>query len=104
MAIRGELDKLRFLRELDAHRIDCRACRMPCKRRLAGRGRTARDQPGLGSPRRRQEVPGAAGDGGRVPVEVIDELAQMFDQAISGTRNKLDELLAARAKASRSAD
>jgi hypothetical protein len=37
-------------------------------------------------------------------VEVLDELLQMFDQAISGTENrarrKLDELLAARAKAS----
>jgi hypothetical protein len=44
MAIRGELDKLRFLRGLDAYRIDLSCLPDARRRRLAGVGRRATNQ------------------------------------------------------------
>ncbi|KOX11916.1 hypothetical protein ADK67_48195 [Saccharothrix sp. NRRL B-16348] len=100
MAIRAELDKLRFLRELDAHALDLSV--LPDARRwlLAGIGRRSTNQA-----LQRREVdrryPILVATLAECAVEVLDEVVQMFDQALSGTENRarrrLDELLAARA-------
>jgi hypothetical protein len=104
MAIRGELDKLRFLHGLDAHRIDLSCLPDALRhRRLAGVGRRAPNQ-ALARRDDDKKFPVLLATLAECAVEVLDELVQMFDQAISGTENrarrKLDELLAARAKAS----
>ncbi len=103
MAIRGELDKLRFLRGLDAHRIDLSCLPDARRRRLAGVGRRATNQ-ALARRDEAKKFPVLLATVSECAIEVLDEVVQMFDQAISGTENrarrKLDELLAARAKAS----
>jgi len=103
MAIRGELDKLRFLRGLDAHRLDLSALPDARRRRLAGVGRRATGQ-ALARRDEEKRFPVLLATVAECAVEVLDEIVQMFDQAISGTesraRRKLDELLAARAKTS----
>jgi hypothetical protein len=100
MAIRGELDKLRFLRGLDAHRLDLSALPDARRRRLAGVGRRATGQ-ALARREPEKRFPVLLATVAECAVEVLDEIVQMFDQAISGTesraRRKLDDLLAARA-------
>lgn len=103
MAIRAELDKLRFLRELDAHRLDLSMLPAARRRLLAGIGRRSRNQ----ALARREETtryPVLLATIAECAVEVLDEIVGMFDQAISGTesraRRKLDELLAVRARSS----
>ncbi|SDG69828.1 Transposase and inactivated derivatives, TnpA family [Lentzea fradiae] len=103
MAIRGELDKLRYLRGLDAHRLDLSGLPEARRRRLAGVGRRASNQ-ALARRGEDTRFPVLLATVAECSVEVLDELVQMFDQAVSGTegraRRKLDELLVARAKAS----
>ncbi len=94
MAIRAELDKLRFLRELDAHQLDMSMLPAARRRRLAGIGRRSRNQ----ALARRDETtryPVLLATIAECAVEVLDEVVGMFDQAISGVesraRRKLDE-------------
>jgi hypothetical protein len=67
-------------------------------RRLAGVGRRA-TRPALARREDDKKLPMLLATVAECAVEVIDELVQMFDQAISGTedraRRKLNELLAA---------
>lgn len=103
MAIRAELDKLRYLRGLDAHRLDLSMLPAARRRRLAGIGRRSTNQ----AMARRDEVrryPVLLATIAECAVEILDEVVGMFDQAVSGTENRarrrLDELLAARARSS----
>lgn len=103
MAIRAELDKLRFLRDVDAHQLDLSMLPDVRRRRLAGIGRRATNQ-ALARREPDKRYPVLLATVAECAVEVLDELVQMFDQALSNTENrarrKLDELLAQRAKAS----
>ncbi|MEV5543700.1 Tn3 family transposase [Saccharopolyspora shandongensis] len=103
MSIRAELDKLRYLRDLDAHALDLSMLPGARRRRLAGIGRRATNQ-ALARRDVDKRYPVLLATLAECAVEVLDEVVQMFDQAISGTENgarrKLDELLAQRARAS----
>ncbi|WP_190816460.1 DUF4158 domain-containing protein [Saccharopolyspora pogona] len=103
LSIRAELDKLRYLRDLDAHALDLSTLPGARRRRLAGIGRRATNQ-ALARRDVDKRYPVLLATLAECAVEVLDEVVQMFDQAISGTENrarrKLDELLAQRARAS----
>ncbi|MFD0488547.1 transposase [Saccharopolyspora spinosporotrichia] len=96
MSIRAELDKLRYLRDLDAHALDLSTLPGARRRRPAGIGRRATNQ-ALARREVDKRYPVLLATLAECAVEVLDEVVQMFDQAISGTENrarrKLDELL-----------
>ncbi len=102
MAIRGELDKLRYLRGIDAHRLDLSSLPDARRRRLAGVGRRATNQ-ALARREADKRYPVLLATAAECAVEVLDELVAMFDQALSNLENrarrKLDEQLAQRARA-----
>ena len=99
-AVKGELEKLAYLRGLDADRWTCR---------YAG---GAAAVPGRGGPPADAAAPGAAEPARRYPilltlitqsaVDVLDESLLLFDQALSGresaARARLTEVLAERAR------
>lgn len=103
MAIRGELDKLRYLRGIDAHALDLSSLPDARRRRLASVGRRATNQ-ALARRDIDKRYPVLLATAAECAVEVLDELVSMFDQALSNMENrarrKLDEHLAQRARAS----
>ncbi|SDP28543.1 Transposase and inactivated derivatives, TnpA family [Actinopolyspora xinjiangensis] len=103
MAIRAELDKLRFLRGLDAHTLDLSMLPEARRRRLAGIGRRSTNQ-ALARRDGDKRYPVLLATVAECAVEVLDEVIGMFDQALSGVENrakrKLDDLLAQRARES----
>ena len=100
MAIRGELDKLRYLRGIDAHRLELSSLPDARRRRLAGVGRRATNQ-ALARREADKRYPVLLATAAECAVEVLDELVAMFDQALSNLENrarrKLEEQLAQRA-------
>ncbi|SDJ97834.1 hypothetical protein SAMN04487820_103253 [Actinopolyspora mzabensis] len=103
MAIRAELDKLRFLRGLDARTLDLSMLPEVRRRRLARIGRRSTNQ-ALARRDGDKRHPVLLATVAECAVEVLDEVIGMFDQALSGVENrakrKLDDLLAQRARES----
>jgi TnpA family transposase len=100
-AVKSELDKLRFLRRLDAHTLDLS---MPTERRrfLAAVGRRSTNQ-ALERRDARRRYPILLTLVAESAVDLLDEVIQLFDQAVSAresrARHKTEEQLAERAKA-----
>ena len=98
-AVKGELEKLAFLRGLDAHTLDLSALPAERRRFLAGVGRRltaqalARREPARRYPILLTLIAQSA-------VDVLDEVLLLFDQALSGresaARARLTEVLAER--------
>ena len=104
-AIKAELDKLTFLRGLDADTFDVGMLAPERRRWLAGIGRRSTNQALQRRPSvRRYSVLLATIT--EAAVEILDELLGMYDQAVSATeqraRHRLDEQLAERARAGES--
>ncbi|HJP80212.1 MAG TPA: Tn3 family transposase [Pseudonocardiaceae bacterium] len=102
-AIRAEVDKVLFLRGLDVDTLDLSLIPEARRRRLAGLGRRLRNQ-ALRGRRAESKYPILLSTVVECYVEVLDELVQMFDQALSGIENrakaKVKEKLAARGRES----
>ncbi|MFH5230316.1 Tn3 family transposase [Antrihabitans spumae] len=101
-AIKSEIAKLRFLRDLGVDHLDVSVLPVERRRYLAGIGRRSTAQMlSRRDPERRYPIllTLIAQSG----VEVLDEVVQLFDQAVSGreshARNKLADRLAERAVA-----
>ncbi len=99
-AVRGELEKLAYLRGMDAHTLDLSV--LPAERRfLAGLGRrlTAQNLARRDPDRRYPILLTLAAQSA---VDVLDEVLLLFDQALSGreaaARERLTEVLAERAR------
>jgi TnpA family transposase len=100
-AVKDELEKLAFLRGMDAHTLDLSALPAERRRFLAGLGRRltaqnlARREPARRYPILLTLVAQSA-------VDVLDEVLMLFDQALSGresaARARLTEALAERAR------
>jgi hypothetical protein len=102
-AVKAELAKYAFLRGLDAHTLDLSALPAERRRFLATIGRRSTAQAlARREPERRYPILLALV--AQCAVEVLDEVVQLFDQALSATdhraERKLEEKLAERAKAS----
>ncbi|MFC3494786.1 Tn3 family transposase [Glycomyces rhizosphaerae] len=100
--VKTELDKLAFLRGLDAHELDLSALPAERRRFLALRGRKLTGQQ-LQRREAERRYPILLTVLSQFAVDVLDEVVSLFDQAISGresyARNKMNEALAERAKA-----
>jgi Domain of unknown function (DUF4158)/Tn3 transposase DDE domain len=99
--IKGELDKVGFLRGMGVDSLDVSVIPEARRRQLAAVGRRLRAQ----AIQRRdpdKRYPLLLATVAECYVEVLDEVVQMFDQALSGMENrakrKVQEKLAARAK------
>ena len=100
-AVKDELEKLAFLRRMDAHTLDLSVLPAERRRFLAGLGRRltaqnlARREPARRYPILLTLVAQSA-------VDVLDEVLLLFDQALSGresaARERLTEVLAERAR------
>jgi hypothetical protein len=101
MAIKGEVDKALFLRGLDVHTLDLSTVPESRRRQLAGMGRRLRNQ-ALKDRSPISKYPILLTTVAECHVEVLDEIVQMFDQALSGIENraktKVKEKLAQRGK------
>ncbi len=101
-AVKTELAKLRFLRRLDAHTMDLSL--LPTKRRrfLAAVGRRSSNQ-ALERREPQRRYPILLTLLAQSATDVLDEVVQLFDQAISAretrARHKTDQQLVERAKA-----
>jgi hypothetical protein len=100
-AVKGELEKLAYLRGMDAHTLDLSVLPAERRRFLAGLGRrlTAQNLARRDDDRRYPILLTLAAQSA---VDVLDEVLLMFDQALSGreaaAREKLTEVLAERAR------
>ncbi|MGB7794888.1 MAG: DUF4158 domain-containing protein, partial [Pseudonocardiaceae bacterium] len=101
--IKGELDKIRFLRELGVDAVDVSVIPESRRRQMAAIGRRLRNQ----ALQRRDPVsryPLLLATVAECYVEVLDEVVQMFDLALSGmesrARHKVKEKLAQRGRES----
>ena len=100
-SVKGELEKLAFLRGMDAHTLDLSVLPAERRRFLAGLGRRltaqnlARREPARRYPILLTLIAQSA-------VDVLDEVLLLFDQALSGresaAREKMTEMLAERAR------
>ena len=100
-AVKGELEKLAFLRGMDAHTLDLSVLPAERRRFLAGLGRRltaqnlARREPARRYPILLTLIAQSA-------VDVLDEVLLLFDQALSGresaARERMTEMLAERAR------
>ena len=100
-AVKGELEKLAFLRSMDAHTLDLSMLTAERRRFLAGVGRRltaqalARREPARRYPILLTLIAQSA-------VDVLDEVLLLFDQALSGresaAKERLTEVLAERAR------
>jgi TnpA family transposase len=99
--IKGELDKIRFLRGMGVDTLDVSVIPEARRRQLAGIGRRLRAQ-AIGRRDPDKRYPLLLATVAECYVEVLDEVVQMFDQALSGMENrakrKVAEKLAARAR------
>lgn len=100
-AVKGELEKLAYLRGMDAHTLDLSVLPAERRRFLAGLGRrlTAQNLARRDDDRRYPILLTLAAQSA---VDVLDEVLLLFDQALSGreatAREKLTEVLAERAR------
>jgi hypothetical protein len=100
-AVKGELEKLAYLRGMDAHTLDLSVLPAERRRFLAGLGRrlTAQNLARRDDDRRYPILLTLAAQSA---VDVLDEVLLMFDQALSGreaaAREKLTGVLAERAR------
>lgn len=101
-AIKTELDKLAFLRGLDAHELDLSALPAELRRFMALKGRKLTGQQ-LQRREAERRYPLLLTVLSQASVDVQDEVVGLFDQAISGresyARTRRDAALAERAKA-----
>ena len=100
-AVKTELDKLAFLRELDAHTLDLSMLPADRRRFLAGVGHRLTGQAlARRDPQRRYPILLALL--AQTATDVLDEVVLLFDQALSGresaARTRLSEMLADRAR------
>ncbi|PZS26376.1 MAG: Tn3 family transposase, partial [Pseudonocardiales bacterium] len=100
-AVKGELEKLEYLRRLDAHTLDLSALPAERRRFLAGVGQRLTAQAlQRRDPRRRYPI--LLTLIAQSAVDVLDETLLLFDQALSAretvARAKMNEALAERAK------
>jgi TnpA family transposase len=102
-AVKAELAKLVFLRGLDAHKIDLSVLPAERRRFLATIGRRSTAQ-ALARREPERRYPILLTLLAQCAVDVLDEVVQLYDQAVSATdhraERKLEEKLAGRAKAS----
>jgi len=100
-AVKAELEKLAFLRRLDAHTLDLSMLPAERRRFLAGVGRRLTAQ-ALQRREPRRRYPILLTLLAQSAVDVLDETLLLFDQAISGresaAKQKLTEALAERAR------
>ncbi len=100
--MKEELDKLRYLRRLDAHTLDLSMLPTERRRFLAAVGRRLKVGQLLGREQERR-YPILLTLLAQSAVDVLDEVLLLFDQAFSGRESaakaKLDEALAERARA-----
>lgn len=100
-AVKAEVDKLGFLRRLDAHTLDLSTLPTERRRFLAGVGRRLTGQ-ALSRREPERRYPILLTLLAQSAVDVLDEVLLLFDQAISGRESaaqaKLTELLAERAR------
>ena len=100
-AVKGELEKLAYLRGMDAHTLDLSVLPAERRRFLAGLGRrlTAQNLARRDDDRRYPILLTLAAQSA---VDVLDEVLLLFDQALSGreaaARERLTEVLAERAR------
>lgn len=102
-AVKAELAKYAFLRGLDAHSVDLSMLPAERRRFLATIGRRSTAQ-ALSRREPEHRYPIVLALVSQCAVDVLDEVVQLFDQAVLATdhraERKLEEKLAARAKAS----
>ena len=102
-AVKAELAKYAFLRDLEAHTLDLSALPTERRRFLATIGRRSTAQ-ALSRREPERRYPILLTLLAQCAVDVLDEVVQLYDQAVSATdhraEHKLEEKLAARAKAS----
>ena len=100
-AVKAELEKLAYLRRLDAHTLDLSVLPAERRRFLAGVGRRLTGQ-ALARREPERRYPILLGLLAQTAVDVLDEVVLLFDQAISGRESaaqaKLADMLAERAK------
>lgn len=100
-AVKTELEKLTFLRRLDAHQLDLSMLPVERRRALATAGRRATGQ-SLQRKEEQRRYPILLTVLAQSAVDVLDDLLLLFDQAISGREShaeaKLREKLAERAE------
>ncbi|GAA4967290.1 Tn3-like element TnAs3 family transposase [Actinoplanes utahensis] len=100
-AVKGELEKLAYLRRLDAHTLDLSALPAERRRFLAGVGRRLTGQ-ALQRREPQRRYPILLTLIAQSAVDVLDETLLLFDQAVSAretvARAKMNEALAERAK------
>ena len=100
-AVKGELEKLAYLRRLDAHTLDLSALPAERRRFLAGVGRRLTAQ-ALQRREAQRRYPILLTLIAQSAVDVLDETLLLFDQALSAretvARAKMNEALAERAK------
>ena len=98
-AVKAELEKLAFLRGLDAHTMDLSMLPAERRRFLAGLGRRLTPQ-ALARREPQRRYPILVTVLAQAPVEVLDEVIQLFDQAVSSregrARRRMSEHLAER--------
>ena len=100
-AVKGELEKLAYLRGMDAHTLDLSVLPAERRRFLAGLGRRLTAQ-NLARRDDDRKYPILLTLAAQSAVDVLDEVLLMFDQALSGreaaAREKLTGVLAERAR------
>lgn len=103
VAVKAELAKYAFLRGLDAHELDLSVLPTERRRFLATIGRRSTAQ-ALARRDPERHYPILLTLLSQCAIDVLDEVVQLYDQAVSATdhrvEHKLEEKLAARAKAS----
>ena len=101
VAVKAEIDKLTFLRALEAHVMDLSAIPAERRRFLTRLGRRATGQ-ALARRDSERRYPILLALLGQTAVDVLDEVVGLFDQALSGreshARHRLVEQLAERAR------
>ena len=100
-AVKGELEKLAYLRGMDAHTLDLSVLPAERRRFLAGLGRRLTAQ-NLARRDDDRKYPILLTLAAQSAVDVLDEVVLLFDQALSGreaaARERLTEVLAERAR------
>ena len=100
-AVKGELEKLAYLRGMDAHTLDLSVLPAERRRFLAGLGRRLTAQ-NLARRDDDRKYPILLTLAAQSAVDVLDEVLLLFDQALSGreaaARERLTEVLAERAR------
>jgi hypothetical protein len=103
-AVKGELEKLAYLRRLDAHTVDLSALPAERRRFLAGVGRRLTAQ-ALQRREPQRRYPILLTLIAQSAVDVLDETLLLFDQALSAretvARAKMNEALSERRRAGR---